>query len=59
MTFMLERASAADVPVRRQDFARHGKTVPVFRGAADWSIASMHVPESDMFNCSMSIGVQI
>src|SRR5438067_2257132 len=28
MTFMLERASAVDVPVRRQDFARHGKTVP-------------------------------
>ena len=36
MTFMLERASAEDVPVRRQDFARHGKTVPLFRGAADW-----------------------
>jgi hypothetical protein len=36
MTFMLERASAGDVPVRRQDFARHGKTVPLFRGAADW-----------------------
>ena len=36
MTLMLERASAEDVPVRRQDFARHGKTVPLFRGAADW-----------------------
>src|SRR5260370_28869245 len=36
MTFMLERASAADVPVRRQDFARPGKTVPLFQGAADW-----------------------
>jgi hypothetical protein len=35
MTFMLERASAADA-VRRQDFARHGKTVPLFGGAADW-----------------------
>ncbi len=36
MTLMPERASAEDVPVRRQDFARHGKTVPLFRGAADW-----------------------
>jgi haloacid dehalogenase-like hydrolase len=36
MTFMLERASAEDVPVRRQDFARHGKSVPLFRGVADW-----------------------
>jgi hypothetical protein len=35
MTLMLECASAEDVPVRRQDFARHGKTVPLFRGAAD------------------------
>ena len=36
MTFMLEQASAKDVPVRRGDFARHGKTVPLFQGAADW-----------------------
>ena len=36
MTFMLERASSKDVPVRRQDFARHGKSVPLFRGVADW-----------------------
>jgi len=36
MTFMLDRASAVDVPVRRQDFARHGKTVRLFRGVADW-----------------------
>jgi hypothetical protein len=36
MTLMLERASAEDVPVRRQDFARHGKSVPLFRGVADW-----------------------
>jgi haloacid dehalogenase-like hydrolase len=36
MTFMLERASAGDVPVRRQDFARHGKSVVLFPGAADW-----------------------
>jgi hypothetical protein len=32
MTFMLEQASAKDVPVRREDFARHGKTVPLFQG---------------------------
>ena len=36
MTFMLERATAQDVPVRRQDFARHGKTVPLFRGVTEW-----------------------
>ena len=36
MTFMLERAAAADIPVRKQDFARHGRTVPLFRGATDW-----------------------
>jgi hypothetical protein len=36
MTFMLERASAKDIPVRRQDFARHGKSVPLFKGVADW-----------------------
>jgi biopolymer transport protein ExbD len=28
MTFMLERAQAQEVPVRRKDFAAHGKTVP-------------------------------
>jgi haloacid dehalogenase-like hydrolase len=36
MTFMLEQASAKDVPVRREDFARHGKTVPLFQGAVEW-----------------------
>jgi hypothetical protein len=36
MTFMLERAAAKDVPVRRRDFARHGKTVQLFRGVPDW-----------------------
>jgi hypothetical protein len=32
MTFMLERVQAADVPVRRIDFARHGRTVPPISG---------------------------
>ena len=36
MTFMLERAAANDVPVRKRDFAQHGKTVKLFRGAAEW-----------------------
>src|ERR1700757_207502 len=36
MTFMLERAAASDVPVRRADFAEHGKTVKLFRGAPEW-----------------------
>jgi hypothetical protein len=36
MTFMLERAAAEDVPVRRKDFAEHGKTVKLFRGAPEW-----------------------
>ena len=36
MTLMLERASANDVPVRKQDFAAHGKTVKLFRGAPEW-----------------------
>ena len=36
MTFMLERATAEDVPVRRADFAHHGKTVKLFSGADKW-----------------------
>jgi haloacid dehalogenase-like hydrolase len=36
MTFMLERAIAADIPVRKEDFARYGKSVKLFRGAAEW-----------------------
>jgi phosphoserine phosphatase len=36
MTFMLERAQAQEVPVRRKDFAAHGKTVELFPGAEDW-----------------------
>jgi hypothetical protein len=36
MTFMLERAAAKDVPVRRTDFAEHGKTVKLFCGVAEW-----------------------
>ncbi len=36
MTFMLERAAAADVPVRKRDFAEHGKTVALFRGVTEW-----------------------
>jgi hypothetical protein len=31
MTFMLERAAAEDVPVRKRDFAEHGKTVKLGR----------------------------
>jgi hypothetical protein len=36
MTFMLERAQAAGVPVRRQDFARHGESVELFPGVETW-----------------------
>jgi hypothetical protein len=36
MTFMLERAAAEDVPVRRKDFAKHGRTVCLFPGAVGW-----------------------
>jgi phosphoserine phosphatase len=36
MTFMLERARAAAVPVRRKDIARHGKTVKLFPGVERW-----------------------
>ncbi len=36
MTFMLERASAEDKPVRRKDFAEHGKTVALFPGVSGW-----------------------
>src|SRR5664280_351030 len=36
MTFMLERAVAEDVPVRRKDFAKHGRTVRLFPGVVGW-----------------------
>src|SRR5690349_1013108 len=36
MTFMLERAAAEDVPLRRKDFAEHEKEVKLFRGALEW-----------------------
>ncbi|ERF79671.1 haloacid dehalogenase-like hydrolase [Bradyrhizobium viridifuturi] len=36
MTFMLERAKAAGVPVRRRDIAQHGKTVKLFPGVEKW-----------------------
>jgi hypothetical protein len=36
MTFMLERATAVDAPVRKRDFAEHGKTVTLFRGVNEW-----------------------
>lgn len=36
MTLMLERAATADVPVRRKDFAKHGQSVKLFPGAAEW-----------------------
>src|SRR5678816_94469 len=36
MTFMLERATAEDVPVRRRDIAQHGKTVKLFPGVEKW-----------------------
>jgi hypothetical protein len=36
MTFMLERAQAQEVPVRRKDFATHGKKVGLFLGVEDW-----------------------
>jgi hypothetical protein len=36
MTLMLERATAEDVPVRRQDFAAHGREVTLFPGVEGW-----------------------
>jgi phosphoserine phosphatase len=36
MTFMLERAAAQDVPVRRMDFAAHGRSVSLFPGVESW-----------------------
>jgi hypothetical protein len=36
MTFMLERAAFAEVPVRKKDCASHGKTVPLFPGVENW-----------------------
>jgi len=36
MTFMLERAAAQDVPVRRKDFAAHGRSVSLFPGVESW-----------------------
>src|SRR4051812_31468885 len=36
MTLMLERATAKDVPVRKRDFAAHGKTVKLFQGVTEW-----------------------
>ena len=48
MTFMLERAAAEDVPVRRQDFARDmEKPCRYFVASPTGSIALMHVPGSD------------
>jgi phosphoserine phosphatase len=36
MTLMLERATAEDIPVRRQDFAAHGRDVRLFPGVEGW-----------------------
>jgi phosphoserine phosphatase len=36
MTFMLERARAAEVPVRRKDIAHHGKLIKLFPGVERW-----------------------
>lgn len=36
MLLMLRKASAAEVPVRRDDFADHGRTIPLFDGVEDW-----------------------
>ena len=36
MNLMLRKASAAGVPVRRDDFKARGKTVKLFEGVEDW-----------------------
>jgi haloacid dehalogenase-like hydrolase len=36
MTFMLDRARAAEIPVRRSDIAQHGKVVKLFPGVEKW-----------------------
>ncbi len=36
MNLMLRKASAHDVPVRREDFKRRGKSIKLFEGVAEW-----------------------
>ncbi len=36
MNLMLRKASAHNVPVRREDFKSRGKTIQLFEGVADW-----------------------
>jgi hypothetical protein len=36
MGLMLEKANAAEVQVRRQDFSKYGKTLELFDGVDDW-----------------------
>lgn len=36
MMHMLDRANAAQVPVRREDFVAFGRSVTLFEGVADW-----------------------
>ncbi len=36
MNLMLRKASAANVPVRREDFKARGKTIQLFEGVHDW-----------------------
>jgi hypothetical protein len=33
---MLQKAAAAEIPVRKSDFKRHGKGLPLFEGVPDW-----------------------
>lgn len=36
MGLMLQKAAAADVPVRKGDFKKYGKGLPLFAGVPDW-----------------------
>ena len=36
MNLMLKKASEAGVPIRKEDFREHGKSVKLFKGVQDW-----------------------
>jgi hypothetical protein len=43
MNLMLRKASAHNVPVRREDFKRRGKSIQLFDGVADWNKAAKYL----------------
>jgi hypothetical protein len=51
MNLMLEKAREAKVPVRRQDFKNHGKSIKLFRGVDTWF--------SHINSCGKELGLKI